>query len=198
MAYYVARPHNTAMRYNPQVVMAYFRECGLPPCVAEHRFHPTRGWRFDFAWADFAVALEIDGGVWTRGAHGRGSGIVRDIEKYNAAVVSGWRVLRCQPRELMTMDTVRTVRSALMLAADALSQAREVIALRTMCRAAGSAFANHLDARRNEREHGFCDLLARLTGSVSPEVYPSHADSRLEIDRYEALSKTIGSLIRKQ
>ena len=112
-AYYVATPHNTAMRYNQQVVIAYFCECGLPPCVAEHRFHPTRGWRFDFAWVDFAVALEVDGGVWTRGAHGRGSGIVRDIEKGNAAVMLGWRVLRVQPRDLCMAETVEMIRTAI-------------------------------------------------------------------------------------
>ncbi len=53
----------------------------LPIPVAEYRFHPTRKWRMDWAWPDQRVALEIDGGVWVRGAHGRGTGIVRDQEK---------------------------------------------------------------------------------------------------------------------
>lgn len=99
--------HNTA------TVCAYFAQCGLPPCATEYRFHPTRKWRFDFAWVEFAVALEVDGGVWTRGAHGRGSGIVRDIEKGNAAVMLGWRVLRVQPRDLRTMATVEMIRKTL-------------------------------------------------------------------------------------
>lgn len=101
------------MRYSPNIVLAYFQQCGLPPCVAEHKFHPTRKWRFDFAWVDAQVALEVDGGVWTRGAHGRGSGIVRDIEKGNAAVMLGWRVLRVQPRELCMAETVEMIRTTL-------------------------------------------------------------------------------------
>ena len=103
------------MRYNPNIVLAYFSACGLPPCVTEHKFHPTRKWRFDFAWvdSDSKVALEVDGGVWTRGAHGRGSGIVRDIEKGNAAVMLGWRVLRVQPRDLCMAETVEMIRTAI-------------------------------------------------------------------------------------
>ena len=101
------------MPYNVAVVRAYWAECGIPQPCCEYRFHKTRLWRFDFAWPDSRVALECDGGVWTRGAHGRGSGIVRDIEKGNAAVMLGWRVLRVQPRELCTEETARMIRTTL-------------------------------------------------------------------------------------
>lgn len=60
----------------------------------EHRFHPTRKWRFDFAWPSAMVAVEIEGGVWTGGRHTRGSGFTADAEKYNEAALLGWRVLR--------------------------------------------------------------------------------------------------------
>ena len=92
-------------RYAPAVVLAYFAEMGLPAPVMEHRFHPTRKWRFDFAWPAERVALEVEGGVWVGGAHGRGSGIVRDIEKYNAAAALGWRVMRVLPKNLCTSET---------------------------------------------------------------------------------------------
>jgi len=65
-----------------------------PPYVREHRFHPTRRWRFDVAFVEQKVAVEIDGGCWSRGRHTRGSGYIKDTEKLNAAVVQGWRVLR--------------------------------------------------------------------------------------------------------
>lgn len=39
----------------------------LPAPVAEYRFHETRKWRFDHAWPDRKLALEIDGGVWQNG-----------------------------------------------------------------------------------------------------------------------------------
>jgi len=62
--------------------------------VPEFRFHPTRKWRFDFAYPQKRVAIEIEGGVWTGGAHTRGKHFESDCEKYNAAAILGWRVLR--------------------------------------------------------------------------------------------------------
>ena len=50
-------------------------------------------WRFDFAWVDEKVALEMDGGIWTQGAHVRGGHYESDRKKYNAAQVNGWIVL---------------------------------------------------------------------------------------------------------
>ncbi|GIW81475.1 MAG: hypothetical protein KatS3mg105_3282 [Gemmatales bacterium] len=78
-------------------VLAHY---GLPPCVEEYRFHPTRRWRFDYAWPDHKVALEVEGGAWVRGRHVRGKGFVKDIEKYNEAAILGWRVVRCTPVQL--------------------------------------------------------------------------------------------------
>lgn len=78
--------------------------------VSEHQFHSDRQWRFDFAFLEERVALEVEGGIWVSGGHSRGSGVKKDIEKYNAAAVLGWRVLRVQPQELCTMDTVRMLK----------------------------------------------------------------------------------------
>lgn len=106
------------MKYNPTIVIAYFRECWLPTPDIEYQFHPVRKWRFDFAWSDYpmgGVALEVEGGIWIGGAHGRGSGIARDIEKYNAATLLGWRVLRCQPKDLCTKATVDMIMECLKL-----------------------------------------------------------------------------------
>lgn len=66
---------------------------GLAP-VREHKFHPTRRWRFDFAFPERRVAVECEGGVWSGGRHTRGSGAVGDMEKYNAAAALGWFVFR--------------------------------------------------------------------------------------------------------
>ncbi len=54
----------------------------------------VRAWRFDFAWLDQKVAVEMEGGVFTGGDHTRGKGFDKDTEKYNAATTLGWRVLR--------------------------------------------------------------------------------------------------------
>ena len=60
----------------------------------EYRFHDTRRWRFDFAWPDQQIAIEIEGGIWTGGAHTRGKHFISDCDKYNTATIMGWRVLR--------------------------------------------------------------------------------------------------------
>lgn len=56
----------------------------------EYRFHPTRRWRFDFAWPSQKLAVEIDG----RGRHQTVVGVRADCEKHNEAIRLGWRVLR--------------------------------------------------------------------------------------------------------
>ena len=50
--------------------------------------------RFDFAWPDKLIAVEIEGGVWNNGRHVRGRGFIDDCRKYNEAQILGWRVLR--------------------------------------------------------------------------------------------------------
>jgi very-short-patch-repair endonuclease len=62
-----------------------------PPCHCEFRFHPSRDWRFDFAFPEHKLAVEIDGGQWQThgGRHSRDS----DREKLNQAAVLGWRVM---------------------------------------------------------------------------------------------------------
>jgi very-short-patch-repair endonuclease len=66
----------------------------LPTAEREYRFDPVRRWRFDFAWPDFRLAVEVDGGTWSAGRHSRGPGFEADAEKLNAATALGWRVFR--------------------------------------------------------------------------------------------------------
>lgn len=73
---------------------------GIKEPEREFRFHPTRRWRFDYAWPDRKVAVEIEGGIWTGGAHVRGAHFLSDAEKYNTATSIGWRVFRFTPTQL--------------------------------------------------------------------------------------------------
>ena len=66
----------------------------IPLWVTEHRFHPTRKWRFDFAWPDSMVAVEIEGGLRQSGRHQSYTGFLADAEKYEAALRLGWTVYR--------------------------------------------------------------------------------------------------------
>ncbi len=89
------------------------RNHGMPAPTPEHRFHDVRRFRFDYAWIPQKVALEVEGGVWTKGRHTRGKGFLKDMEKYNLAVSMGWRVFRCTPTTLHTLDTIELVKAAL-------------------------------------------------------------------------------------
>lgn len=73
----------------------------IPPYEREVRFHPTRKWRFDFAWPDLKCAVEIEGATWHAGRHTRGSGFVKDAEKYAEAAILGWRVIRVTADQVM-------------------------------------------------------------------------------------------------
>lgn len=86
---------------------------GIPAPATEHRFDAVRKWRFDYAWPRNRVALEVEGGAWTRGRHTRGAGFIADLEKYSEAAAQGWRVLRVTPSTLCTEATVKLVRRAL-------------------------------------------------------------------------------------
>jgi hypothetical protein len=73
---------------------------GLPEPVAELRFARPRRFKFDWAWPDLHLALEIEGGSFISGRHTRGQGFKSDIEKYNLAAVLGWAVLRALPEQV--------------------------------------------------------------------------------------------------
>ena len=66
---------------------------GLTGYVREYQAIPGRRFRFDFAWRKERLLVEINGGTYSKGAHSTGTGINRDYEKGNLAVLNGWRVL---------------------------------------------------------------------------------------------------------
>lgn len=86
----------------------------------EYQFHSSRRWKFDFALLKYHIAIEVEGGhignivicnhckrkvsrilkngslayVREGGRHNSIKGFRNDCEKYNAASVLGWTVLR--------------------------------------------------------------------------------------------------------
>lgn len=85
----------------------------LPAPEREYRFDEARKWRFDFAWPDRKLAVEIQGGTWNAGKHGRGSGIEKDAEKLSAAAIAGWRVLLVTGNQVRSGKAIRWVEDAL-------------------------------------------------------------------------------------
>lgn len=61
----------------------------------EYKFDPSRNWRFDFAIPSIKVAIEFEGGIFTPGtSHNSPRTMTKDANKYNAAALLGWKVLR--------------------------------------------------------------------------------------------------------
>ena len=62
--------------------------------VQQHPIAPGRRFRLDFAFVPERLGIELEGGLYSGGAHARPAGILRDMEKGNFAVLAGWRILR--------------------------------------------------------------------------------------------------------
>lgn len=78
--------------------------------VKEHRFHPVRKWRFDYAIVELKIAVEVDGAVWVGGRHNRASGYVADMEKLNTAASMGWLVLRITTDDRFCTKTMKMIK----------------------------------------------------------------------------------------
>lgn len=86
------------------------QETGLE-FIKEYRFHPVRLWRFDYACLDIKIAVEVEGGRWSKKSrHTTGKGYENDCEKYNQAVIHGWRVIRVFPETLLTISTIDMIK----------------------------------------------------------------------------------------
>lgn len=73
---------------------------GYPDPVPEFRFHPTRKWRFDFAFPEHGIAVELEGGTFSQGRHTSGIGHHLDCDKYNQAAALDWSVFRFTVKHL--------------------------------------------------------------------------------------------------
>ena len=114
-------PDRSGQRQSMSVLEAQFalrvRVAQLPEPQREYRFDGARQWRFDFAWPDWKIAVECEGGLWTQGRHTRALGFEADCCKYNAATVQGWRVLRFTRGMIQSGAAVETLTQAIQQAA---------------------------------------------------------------------------------
>lgn len=121
---------NTGLRSSrlEALFRAQIEQSGLPAAVPELRFHPTRRWRFDFAWPRLRVAVEIEGGTYshTRGRKSRhltAGGFCEDCRKYAEAAILGWAVVRVDSKMVRRGEAVELTTRALAAAQKALDQA---------------------------------------------------------------------------
>lgn len=95
------------------ILFSLLDEINMPRPLTEHKFHPVRKWRFDYAWPSEMVAVEIEGGVWSNGRHTRGEGYTDDLVKYNEAALLGWLVLRFTHEQIEDGTYIPYLREAL-------------------------------------------------------------------------------------
>lgn len=103
------------------------RAANLPEPEREYRFGATaaggpgkglrqrlaqaglKDWRFDFAWPDLMLAVEVEGGGWVGGRHNRGEGFLEDLRKYQAGQRLGWTIYRTAGELIGTGETLETI-----------------------------------------------------------------------------------------
>jgi very-short-patch-repair endonuclease len=105
-------PQSTEKK-NSKLFLMTAEALGIPSPKMEYQFLRTRKFRFDFAWLDHKLAVEIEGGVWISGRHTRGHGYISDMEKYNLATKDGWRVLRFTPKQIKELETYEMIKECL-------------------------------------------------------------------------------------
>lgn len=86
---------------------------GLFGAVAEYRFAAPRNWRFDFAFPALHLAIEIEGAAHAGGRHTTGTGFTADCEKYSAAAILGWSVIRATGEQVKSGQAISWTIAAL-------------------------------------------------------------------------------------
>ena len=85
----------------------------------EFYFSTERQYRLDYAIPVdvdgrlIKLGIEVDGGIWCKGnsGHSSGKGIKRDMDKNNLLQSLGWRLIRRQPSELLTTESLELIKN---------------------------------------------------------------------------------------
>jgi very-short-patch-repair endonuclease len=87
------------------LLLFQLKALNLPEPVREYRFDAKRRYRFDFAYPDKMIAVEVEG--W--GRHQKYIGYSQDCKKYNLASSLGWTVLRYTTKQVKDGDAINEI-----------------------------------------------------------------------------------------
>lgn len=91
-----------------ELLLLHIKADKLPLPVREYVFHPTRKWRFDFAWPAIKFAIEVQGGCHVVRAR-----FHQDIRKRAAALLEGWSVLEVDAEAVRSGDAITWAKALL-------------------------------------------------------------------------------------
>ena len=75
---------------------------------------PGRQFRWDFAFPDARLLVEVHGGIWrAKGAHNTGGAITRDCEKAAFATGLGWRHFAVTGQQITSGEAFQWIKKAL-------------------------------------------------------------------------------------
>jgi len=95
-------------------MLSQLKEAGFHRGMKEElQFLTERKFRFDFCWPEHMLALEVQGGIWSRGRHARPRGILNDYEKFSEAAILGWRIILVTGLEISNGSAIDRVKRAL-------------------------------------------------------------------------------------
>lgn len=84
----------------------------------QYLYVPGRKYKADFALLQYKLLVEVQGGIYSKQAHGSVQGIIRDNERLNLASMLGWRVMRFTVQQVEWGHAKAAIRTAIHLAGE--------------------------------------------------------------------------------
>lgn len=110
----------------PEELLAFQLKAARISFRREVKCIPHRSFRFDFECGAVhltpeiitptprpPVLVEVQGGVWRKGAHSSGVGVTRDCEKAALAAVQGYRLIPVTPAHIKSGQALKWIEQAL-------------------------------------------------------------------------------------
>lgn len=95
------------------LMLAQIRDAHLPEPEREYRATEGRRWRWDLAFVDQRLLIDIQGGQRQYGRHNRPAGYQNDCDKANRATLAGWRCLHFTGEQVNDGTAIQVLREAL-------------------------------------------------------------------------------------
>ena len=89
------------------------QRAGLGGYQRNYRFAVKKRYELDFAWTMQRVAIEVQGGLHSNGAHVRPAGYTRDCKKMRLAQLMDWKIFYCTAGDIRDNSIIEDVETAL-------------------------------------------------------------------------------------